>query len=1493
MAIRVVLLNNMNMYHASLEDGNEVSFGTGKKDDIFVEGYLEEQVVVVYRKGHLFVHAMKGFGVDQQIDLDDIVILSKELRVMIFATEETLEQPTEIRLPYSCNIKFGRRDSNDITLKFPFVSGEHFILRNENGITRVEDLGSTNGIFLNNKKVDIARMKSGDVLSIMSIEIRLFNGTLYIDNVGENIRVNNVSDSASRSFENHADFTESKLIYKRSPRAQEKLPSEDILLASAPNKAQKYEKGRGMFSSLAGSGAMFASSFITGITSPALLAARAASLVSPIAGATSTGGNSRKKKKEYAKYEQMREEKYGAYIVDQKARIGKVADLQRDIIMHENPDPVDCVSIVTGLTRRLWERSLGDRDFLDVRVGMGYEDLCVEVKARQDQSTFEIEDDEVKELTDQIIEETRIVDNVPSRVSLLNNTSIGIVGDRQKAIHTMKNMIVSLCTLHCYEDVRLVGIFDDKESSEWEVLRWLPHFTDPNGQQNMLSFDRERAHDLCEELSDMIKTRMEDSRMTDRNNVTTPLPYYIIIFGSKNMVEQEEIMNHLFTENPAIGLTSIFLFDDLYNLPHRCRFILDTNNGPCVYDNAEANKKFFYTPDQRLSDRDFDMFARRMSAINLAGFSRKAEMPNSITFLKGYGVDKVSELEVATRWSKCMPYISLGAQIGMMAGEKTFFLDIHEKAHGPHGLVAGTTGSGKSEILQTWILSMAVNFHPHYVSFVLIDYKGGGMANLLEPLPHVVGKITNIGSNIGRSLLSLQSEIKRRQQLFDQAGVNHIDKYQKLYRNGEVIEPMPHLIIVADEFAELKKEEPEFMAGLISASRVGRSLGIHLVLATQKPGGIVDDQIQSNSRFRLCLKVQDVNDSREMIKRPDAARLTRPGRAFVRVGEDEYFDLFQSYWSGAEYSEDTEKVEEVPEVELVNQYGGRISLEPPKKKAKKSDMDELTAIVNHICEVAKQRGIEQLQGPWLPELPEALSLEELQGNRTGLKWPSLPIGRFDEPKFQRQGTQYIDFSEQGHYAIYGASGTGKTTLLKTILLGICRFYKPNEISAYIIDAGGWSLSAFAGMPNIGGVALDGEEEKIDKLQKMIMSEFENRKRKFLKNSVSSLKAYRQDVSDEMPAIVIVVDNIVPLFDLYPDIENFFISIARDGATYGIYLVYTASSTSGVRYKIVQNTRGAVTFEMTDKGDYSTIVGRPEGTLPKILGRAFIKNNPPVEFQAALPFIASSDKAVNDKIKEEAMALSSSWSGYLPMPIPVMSDVVSIEDISKSFGKRTQIPLGVSYETIMPVGIDLAEQYSMLVVGPIKSGKSSFLAKTAKVLCRKDADTELIVFDSHAASLHTLEETAYQYAQVSDEERVTAILSGIVAKLNERKTAEKQGSSAEDFNQICIVIDDLKDLVDSISNENKNTLERICRMAGGLAVIVIAAGRMSDMEKYSEIESLTRVIISNQNGLVMAGSPAQYPYFKNNLKYTEKGIEAGEGNGYAFINGECIKIRKAE
>ena len=270
-------------------------------------------------------------------------------------------------------------------------------------------------------------------------------------------------------------------------------------------------------------------------------------------------------------------------------------------------------------------------------------------------------------------------------------------------------------------------------------------------------------------------------------------------------------------------------------------------------------------------------------------------LPTNVSFMQGYGARSLSMLNVEKNWADPRPEESMAVAIGVAAGEETFTFDINEKGSGPHGIIAGMTGSGKSETVQTWILAMAVKFPPEAVSFVLIDFKGTGLLLPFKNLPHLAGAISDLDVSITANLVALQHELTRRKELLDKNGVTSISAYRRLLRAGKASEPMPYLFVVIDEFAEFKLRFPEFMPAVNSIFAIGRALGVQIILLTQKPGSVVDDKMQANIRFRWCLKVANSSDSRDMLGRPDAAKITNAGRVIVRVGEDEVYEEIQSF----------------------------------------------------------------------------------------------------------------------------------------------------------------------------------------------------------------------------------------------------------------------------------------------------------------------------------------------------------------------------------------------------------------------------------------------------------------------------------------------------------------------------------------------------------------------------------------------------------------------
>ena len=656
-----------------------------------------------------------------------------------------------------------------------------------------------------------------------------------------------------------------------------------------------------------------------------------------------------------------------------------------------------------------------------------------------------------------------------------------------------------------------------------------------------------------------------------------------------------------------------------------------------------------------------------------------------------YDAGRIEQLNILQRWMINDSTKSLQAPIGIDTNGMQIVLDIHEKAHGPHGLIAGSTGSGKSEFIITYILSLAVNYHPNDVAMILIDYKGGGLAGAFQKgnvkLPHIVGTITNIDKvGLQRSLVSIQSELRRRQVKFNQArektdeGTIDIYKYQKLFHDGVVNEPIPHLLIICDEFAELKQQQPDFMDELISVARIGRSLGVHLILATQKPAGVVNDQIRSNSKFGICLKVQDRQDSMDVIKRPEAAELKRAGQFYIQVGNNEYFALGQSAWAGASYEpSDIIKKNVDNSMKFVSNIGSVIKkIDDTKKAPVKKDGEQLTNIVKYIYELGKNENI-HLKPLWLENIPEIIMLGKTKEKYKIEKKENevIPvIGEYDDPYNQRQGPVELDFKKQGNIIVYGNAESGKETLISTMVYDIITTYTVREAQMYLLDFGSEALKIFKDAPHVGDVVLSTDAEKINRLFEMIQREMK-RRTEVLSNYGGDIKLYIKDTGIPMPQIVVVINNYEGFVENYGEkYDDILLTLCREGIKYGIIFVLTASAYNSVRYRLSQNFRQKIALQLNNEDDFLNIIEGVKKQRPAhVFGRGLIKYSDVYEFQTARicepekwnSFIRETIKQLNEMYLERAVS------------IPVLPSQIKVEDVKELVTQLDKLPIGI-YKT---------------------------------------------------------------------------------------------------------------------------------------------------------------------------------------------------------------------
>lgn len=1517
----VTILTEKYLYRVNIEGGIKYTLGSGKKDlfpmsELGIDGQLgmffNEKKQVLKLTAKTIPLSVKEINEEARL-----VHICGYPKMEVSFTRDTGEYPESYAIPYECQIHIGRSKKNDIVLNESYVSRNHLLITAEKGRIRIEDLESTYGTYLNGSPVKKAMLKSGDEIDICDLRMICKENRLYFYNLHEKPEFKYQKETNHPGMATNIVSTRKGYpIYHRSPRIRESLPVDEVRLSHLPNKPQKFSIRKANFLPLLSSGAMAGASIAMSTFSPAMLAMRAAMMISPVG---SLIGNSNKKaRKMLMVEEEERFRKYADYIAGEKAHIRAIGEKQREITNQENPAPEICETILNKMSTSLWERTATDSDFLQVRMGAGYAPLCVEVKPPTDVNDFHMERDELEELTDRIIQETHLVDDVPARLDLLKYSSVGVIGNRRKVTDLLKNLLVSLSTLHFFRDVRIVGVFDPEEEEEWKSMRWLPHIWDDELQTRYLSFDPltaesfesatlsgEKDHvdsyaKFREKVNSILAERKDPDFQAKWKNGMSPVPHYIFLFASR---KKTECFLPMLSENdPAMGISTIFLYDEQYYLPNFCQYIVNVDD---PYDDRtatafykyRADEKMWFTMDPPIPQRKFDVFCRQMSAIEAEDAAARGQIPSSLTFLQCMDVNRVRDLNVLERWKKNDSAVNITAPLGEGEGGKLFSLSLHR--HCSHGLVAGMTGSGKSELLISWLLSIACNYHPEDVSFVVIDYKGGSTAYALEKLPHVCGIITDVGSGIDRCMQSLEYELRRREDIFASVGAKDIKEYIKGHHKGEFQEAVPRLLIVFDEFKELIKERPVVKKMVDSIAAKGSSLGVHLILATQSPADAVDEGTWNNTQYQICMKVQNAAASKVMIHEPDAAMITQAGRAYVRVGTSEKaetFALIQSAWSGAPYRENKEQG--ALEVRYVTMDGSRIKTVEENHTRFVSDKKEIEVVIAYIAKTAQAAGIEKQPSPWKTELPDLFSWKKLpvEGSFDGEKWEmpeapwlSVPVGIFDRPELQMQGVQYMDFLKEGNFGVFGSSQTGKTSLLRTIATSLCRMYSPRDIYLYIIA----DMAGMEAFPQVGGVVGSGQEEKLGKLINMLISFLEERRKIFNQERVDSLKAYRELVSEEMPAVFVLIDRFSGILESNQDYKDVFVRLFSEGPSKGIYFVYTGVNNTGVPYKLTANVSGAISFMQADRSEYSTLIGQVRDTrLPNRVGNALIKvNQELINFQKAMYEPGENDKEREMALKAEAESMTEAWRGKPALKIPVLPESISVKSMADLSGSEQGIAVGLDTESIEAVYVKPGETTAMAVTGRVGCGKSTMLQRIGQMVLEVDENTLLYCLDTEKKSLAKLQEKGTAYARLSEVEKVQDVFAQILKELMSRMQRRKEATTEiEKEPWIILLIDDIKEC-NSLPDDIQMQLHRIMTKTKGYGVLVLCGIRQGDLFNFYTQDQLGVDLKSSGSALALSDTAVHYEgFYKNNFVQSQRNAELEKGFGIFFADNGGRKIK---
>ncbi len=900
------------------------------------------------------------------------------------------------------------------------------------------------------------------------------------------------------------------------------------------------------------------------------------------------------------------------------------------------------------------------------------------------------------------------------------------------------------------------------------------------------------------------------------------------------------------------------------------------------------------------------LLSERMEKVWLdqGGKRPAAELPRAVSLfdmysmLLGKKVDQVGDLPIAENWKRSMVPENqewLRAPLGLISSREVREMIFSAKADGDgvHGMVAGTTGSGKSELILTLIAALAVKYDPRIINFVLVDFKGGAAFEPFKRLPHCVDIATNLqGNAVERIFIAMKAELDRRAKLLADGRVGDLVEYRKkviprLKKGDDLPDTFPHLFIIVDEFAEMVTQNPEYKAQFESITRLGRAFGATLILATQRPAGMVTDQMRANMKFRICLRVETADDSKELLKRPDAATLPAlGGRGYIQIGGGALIEL-QAAWAGFDYRDDGNDPV-YKKQELLDALGVTEDNQPGIL------IDWLVAALG--AEAKRQQVPRQLK-PWPDPLPERLPLDlpidasYLEGNKPGSEivldqaladwigsprakklwgdadWSkpvpmTVPIGLIDNPFLSKQTVYNLDLKADPVVA-FGAAGRGKTTFLKSLLLSLCASHSPEQLHIFVLDFGRGGLKSMRNMPHIGGIVDANEDERVERLLRMVRHIIDQRQVKLA--AYDSIADYNEaNPDDAMPPVLVVIDNVSEFRETYDVYLEGLIDLIKNGRSFGVYFVVTAGVLGDVPNKLFNVLGQRLTFNQLDPADYMMIVGRggihPNNVPGRGLTVASVEGKPqPLEFHTAIPGGEPDSELyrdLSDRFADVWKSLIEENPALAPKaakPVEVLSEMIDLKMVLPDMGKGARsitAPIGINDLDREPTLVDFgANGPHWLVMGPPMTGKTttmrslvlslaySYSPERVGMVLVDPSDPARRFFNYGAGDGNSLETLPHVLATVSTADELDRVVKRLTAEYDDKiqdamKKQKKSFDPVDNAARSIFVIFDHYDDVDLLNGSGLGTLD-LAEVGKGKNLHFVIAGSMDITRDFGD------------------------------------------------------------
>ncbi|TFV91650.1 FHA domain-containing protein [Blastococcus sp. CT_GayMR20] len=1033
-------------------------------------------------------------------------------------------------------------------------------------------------------------------------------------------------------------------------------------------------------------------------------------------------GNAVSDRRQTARENRLARERYERDLATAQERIAAAVADETERRRAAHPDPAAAMFTAVLPGRRLWERRRTDPDALDLRLGTA--DLPAEVEVTSRHGVAD--------------EGERTVRAVPAVVPLREAGVLGLSGPADQLSGLLRWVVLQLAVHHPPRDLALT-VLAPRGRADWNWVRWLPHArpADGDGPVAFVGNDAETVTARVAELTALVRARREAARSGVGRIEPESFPAHVLVVHGFRTLRATPGLAQVLQDGPAVGVYAVCADEEERFLPEACTAtaVFDPDDDAVVDVRRSGHDPVRGVLAEPVSAELAGTAARALAPLrDVSVEDDDAVLPDSVRLLDLLGLEPPTVDAVRARWQL------RGRTTRMIVGaglDGPLGLDL--RTDGPHALVAGTTGAGKSELLQTMIASLAVTNRPDALNFVLVDYKGGSAFKDCSDLPHTVGMVTDLDSHlVERALTSLSAELRYREHRLAAAGVKDIDDHLELQvRDPAQHAPLPRLLIVIDEFASLARELPDFVTGLVDIAQRGRSLGIHLVLATQRPSGVVSPEIRANTNLRISLRVTDAADSSDVLDAPDAARIPKsaPGRGLARLGHGGLVP-FQAGRIGGRRPGQGAIAAAVPFVVALGwQRLGHPAPIRPVRAAGVSDVEvtDLSVLVSAVRDAAVADGVPAQRSPWLAALPERLLAADLPEPPGGPI--RLPFGLQDLPAQQERRVAAFDPSTDGHLLVIGSPTSGRSQVLRTLAGAAGARCPVRDLHLYGLDCGNGALLPLQDLPHCGAVVQRTQTERAVRLLDRLKAELDRRQQVLAEGGFTDVVEQRRESPPEcrLPRIVLLLDRWEGFTATLGEIDggrltDILMAIVREGASVGLSVVITGDRSLGTS-RLASLTDNKLVLRLADRGDYP-LVGISARQVPASVppGRGLTVDGA-VETQVALLSDDDSGQGQAAAIAEIARAAQLREAQLpgtgRPFRVDVLPARVSFEqawEMRPGQSGRSLALVGIGGDELAGVGPDLSSGPgpAFVVAGPGRSGKSTALAVMAESLLRQGA-----------------------------------------------------------------------------------------------------------------------------------------------------------------------------